>query len=116
MLHSTVYLSYNVDDLKILKLLLERKIDLTIKNKKGQTPIDITNSKTIISLFWNYLKKNGDDLKENKISPERTCYSPKRALSKKCSAKILNRNDQKCCIDIKENNICSETVSNLCIF
>ncbi len=49
-----------VENIKILKLLLERKPDLTIKNKKGQTPIDITNSKTIISLFWHYLTGNPD--------------------------------------------------------
>ena len=34
---------------------MEKKPDLSLKNKKGQSPIDITNSKVIISLFWNYL-------------------------------------------------------------
>lgn len=29
-----------------------------MKNKKGQTAIDITNSKTIIRAFWNYLTKS----------------------------------------------------------
>jgi hypothetical protein len=46
--------------MKILRLLLEKKPDLTIKNKKGQTAIDITNSKTIISLFWHYLTGSPD--------------------------------------------------------
>lgn len=72
----------------MLRLLLEKDVDLTIKNKKGQTPIDIANSKTVIALFWNYLKKTGEYSKENKSSPG---YSPKRALSKKCSAKILTK-------------------------
>jgi hypothetical protein len=72
----------------VLRLLLEKDVDLTIKNKKGQTPIDIGNSKTVIALFWNYLKKTGEYSKENKSSPG---HSPKRALSKKCSAKILTK-------------------------
>ena len=36
-------------------MLLEKKPDLTLKNKKGQTAIDTTNSKIIIALFWHYL-------------------------------------------------------------
>jgi len=57
-----------LENIKILKLLLEKKPDLTIKNKKGQTAIDITNSKTIISLFWHYLTgdTNSNSSEENK--------------------------------------------------
>lgn len=73
--------------MRILKLLLEKDVDLTIRNKKGQTPIDITSSKSIITLFWSYLKRTGEYSKENKASSPG--YSPKRALSKKCSAKVL---------------------------
>lgn len=72
--------------------MLEKDVDLTIKNRKGQTPIDIANSKTIITLFWNYLKKAGEYAKENKSSPG---YSPRQMLSKKCSAKILAKDTQK---------------------
>lgn len=73
---------------------MEKNVDLTMKNKKGQTPIDITSSKTIINLFWNYLKKSNSSAKENKalLSPS---HSPKKAISKKCSAKIPIKNIQK---------------------
>ena len=40
--------------------MLECNPDLTIKNKKGQTPIDITNSKAIINVFLKSLTKNKD--------------------------------------------------------
>ncbi len=53
----------------MLKLLLENKPDLTLKNKKGQTAIDITNSKIIISLFWHYLTGNEDLTKPATTSP-----------------------------------------------
>jgi hypothetical protein len=61
----------SLENMKILKMLLEKKPDLTIKNKKGQTPIDITSSKTIISLFWHYLTaaaeaNNAATVEENK--------------------------------------------------
>jgi hypothetical protein len=45
-----------LENVKILKMLLERKPDLSISNKKGQTAIDITKSKIIINIFWHYLK------------------------------------------------------------
>ena len=45
----------HIEHIKILKLVMEMKPDLTLKNKKGQTAIDITNSKIIMSLFWHYL-------------------------------------------------------------
>lgn len=68
---------------------MDKELDLTLKNKKGQTPIDITNSKTIIGLFLNYLKENSEGSKENKPSFDNTEFLHKRTLSKKCSAKIL---------------------------
>ena len=46
----------------MLKMMLELKPDLTLTNKKGQTAIDITSSKIIISLFWHYLNGNGGDV------------------------------------------------------
>jgi len=66
---------------------------LAIKNKKGQTPIDVSNSKTIITLFWNYLKKNSTEAKENKV-----VQSPKRALNK-CLDRV--KTSQKCYADSK---------------
>ena len=39
----------------MLSLLLDKKPDITVRNKKGQTPIDVTNSKSVISIFWQYL-------------------------------------------------------------
>jgi hypothetical protein len=53
-------------------MLLAHKPDITIKNKKGQTAIDITNSKTIISMFWQYLSGNltnpEDEIKLKKLN------------------------------------------------
>lgn len=52
--------------MSILKILLDKNPDLTIKNKKGQTPIDITNSKTIITVFSEYLCKHEDSKNDSK--------------------------------------------------
>ena len=46
-----------IDDLKILKMMVEKKLDLTIKNKKGQTPIEIASTKGIINTLAQYLGK-----------------------------------------------------------
>lgn len=97
-----------IDDINILKLLLEKNVDLAIKNKKGQTPIDVSNSKTIITLFWNYLKKDNDGSKENKIVPPQ---SPKKALNKKCLDKIQAKTSQKCYADTKPDTLVSVTPS-----
>lgn len=86
--------------MNVLKLLLEKNVDLAIKNKKGQTPIDVSNSKTIITLFWNYLRKNNDGTKENKII---TLKSPKKTLNKKSLEKIQAKNPQKEYADTKSN-------------
>ncbi len=58
-----------VENIRILRLLLERKPDITLKNSKGQTPIDVTSSKTIIAVFWNYLagKLGGSGEKEDEV-------------------------------------------------
>lgn len=40
--------------------MLGRNPDLTLKNKKGQSPIDITRNKAIIKLFWNHLSGKMD--------------------------------------------------------
>ena len=54
-----------IENAKILKLLLAYKPDITRKNKRGQTPIDVTSSKTIIALFWRHmsgkLERDGED-------------------------------------------------------
>ena len=44
-----------IEHIKVLKMLFEKRPDLTAKNKKGQTAMDITNSKIIIALFWHHL-------------------------------------------------------------
>jgi hypothetical protein len=88
----------------MLKLLLEKNVDLAIKNKKGQTPIDISNSKTIITLFWNYLKKD-DELKENKAGS-----SPRKTLNKKCSDKIQTKTSQKYYIEYKPDTILASVI------
>jgi len=88
----------------MLKLLLEKNVDLAIKNKKGQTPIDISNSKTIITLFWNYLKKD-DGRKENKVDT-----SPKKALNKKCFDKIQTKTSQKYYIETKPDTILASVI------
>ena len=62
MLHIIVVFINYIENVKILNLLLEKNPDLTIKNRKGQTAIDITNSKTIINIFWKHLTS------ENKIN------------------------------------------------
>jgi len=62
----------DIENTKILSMLLAHKPDITIKNKKGQTAIDITNSKTIISMFWQYLSGNltnpEDEIKLKKLN------------------------------------------------
>jgi hypothetical protein len=51
-----------IEHIKILKLILEKKPDLMIKNRNGLTPVEITNSKIIIALFWHYLTGKEDAL------------------------------------------------------
>ena len=36
---------------------------MTLKNVKKQTPIDISNSKIVISVFWKYLTSKTNDIK-----------------------------------------------------
>lgn len=51
-------------------MLLEKKPNLTLKNKKGQTPIDLTNNKLMISTFSLYLsKKSPEEPKSQKDTP-----------------------------------------------
>lgn len=59
-------ISYNIENIKILKMLFEKRPNLAIKNKKGQTAIDMTNHKFIVSMFVHYLT---DKQNEKKNSP-----------------------------------------------
>lgn len=75
-------------------MLLEKKPDLTIKNKKSQTAIDITNSKTIISTFWHHLTGSSESntSEDNKalVSKSPTPGSqPKANFPKKTTSKLV---------------------------
>lgn len=54
-------------------MLLAHKPNITLKNCKGQTAIDITKSKTIISMFWHYLTGNieEDTVKIKQLIPNK---------------------------------------------
>ncbi len=73
-----------VEHTKILKLLLDRKPDLTLKNRKGQTPINVANSKMVMMVFWHHLY--GDDqhdaVSPKRISPATTATASPRAVTK----------------------------------
>lgn len=66
--------------------MLEKKPDLALKNKKGQTAIDITNSKIIISLFWHYFSGNEETKKDQ---PNQTPDPAKKSPTQKVSSKAL---------------------------
>ena len=58
---------------------------MTIKNKTGQTAIDITNSKVIISVFWKYLTKNSPS---NSSEDNNDVEMPKVNIVQKFGAKV----------------------------
>jgi ankyrin repeat protein len=97
-----VFKYLQVENVKILKLLLEKDPNLTIKNNKGQTAIDITKSKSVISLFWEYLTKGSDkvleDVNENVPKTNRTkqnTYVPVSRL-KKCTQEVRSPQISQC--------------------
>lgn len=70
--YSTLVLRIEYTD--ILKLLLAKNPDLSIKNKRGNTAVDSNKSKVVVSVFWSYLSgtktssssEGGKDLAEER--------------------------------------------------
>jgi len=58
------------------------KPELTIKNKKGQTAIDITKNKKIVQLFWEYLGGNLDVKAQSKEQMNDSLSIPKLNIMK----------------------------------
>jgi len=94
-----------IENMNILKLLLEKDPNLTIKNNKGQTAIDVTKSKSVINLFWKYLTKGSDkdkvleDVSENIQRTSRSKqnpYVPVGKLKKKCTQEAKSPQISQC--------------------
>eukprot|EP00826_Nyctotherus_ovalis_P007103 TRINITY_DN1174_c0_g4_i1.p1 TRINITY_DN1174_c0_g4~~TRINITY_DN1174_c0_g4_i1.p1 ORF type:complete len:382 (-),score=74.65 TRINITY_DN1174_c0_g4_i1:664-1809(-) len=85
-----------VDDVNTLKILLGKNVDLTIKNKKGQTAIDVSNSKSVVALFLSYLKMDSEGVKENRANS-----SQKKTLNRRWQNGAQAKTTQKYYIEPK---------------
>lgn len=52
---------YTIEHLTILNMILKNNPDLSIENKKKQSPIDITNDKEVISLLCKYTMRENNN-------------------------------------------------------
>ena len=68
MLPFIVNLVLTVGNKKVLKLLLNRKPDLCLKNIKNKTPINISNNKDIVNIFSEYLQSKKSENKQENIN------------------------------------------------
>lgn len=89
-----------VDDVNMLKMLLGKNVDLAIKNKRGQTAIDVSNSKSVVALFLSYLKMDSEGVKENRASS-----SQKKTLNRRCQNGAQAKTAQKCYTESKPDFI-----------
>ena len=63
--------------------------NLTLKNVKKQTPIDISNSKIVISVFWKYLTSKTNDIKAS-FKPKTNTKNKDQCTIYKKGKKSLN--------------------------
>eukprot|EP00826_Nyctotherus_ovalis_P006866 TRINITY_DN11676_c0_g2_i2.p1 TRINITY_DN11676_c0_g2~~TRINITY_DN11676_c0_g2_i2.p1 ORF type:complete len:347 (+),score=81.36 TRINITY_DN11676_c0_g2_i2:776-1816(+) len=71
-LHIMVLLQNIVEYINVLKVLLEKDPDLTIKNTKGLTPIEESKSTAVVKTFWKYLTGIPDSTTKEKAKSKST--------------------------------------------
>jgi len=90
-------------------MLLEKNPDLTIKNKKKKTAIEITNNKKVISLLSQFLPKNEDKILAGKIQEIGKCKNSSSDKSRHRSYQFVKAQEE----DKELNNSLPYGVCNL---